>query len=181
MLYLSDFHQYIIFLLLYSLNASNYLIFILVYNKILSTNATFRVNAYFEPQFSEYLILGIFEIVKYFDLVKLTLLTKNFTKSRFDCMNWSIWIQTWAAQLGILTIFILLCVSYFPATLILCEINFGRFQKVKKWHFNYFVGFEFWFHVKSKSGRKIKFPELQNSMRNILWNQYITWFHIIFV
>ena len=86
MLYLSDFHQYIIFLLLYSLNAANYLIFILVYDKILSTNATFRVNAYFEPQFSEYLILGIFEIVKYFDLVKLTLLTKNFTKSRFDCM-----------------------------------------------------------------------------------------------
>ena len=93
MLYLSDFHQYIIFLLLYSLNASNYLIFILVYNKILSTNATFRVNAYFEPQFSEYLILGIFEIVKYFDLVKLTLLTKNFTKSRFDCIITSISIK----------------------------------------------------------------------------------------
>ena len=88
MLYPSDLNQYIIFLLLYSLNVANYLIFILVYtvyNKILSTNAIFRVNAYFEPQFSEYLILGIFEIVKYFDLVKLTLLTKNFTKSRFDC------------------------------------------------------------------------------------------------
>ena len=47
----------------------------LVYAKILVTSATFCVHAY----------LMIFEIVKYFDLVKLTLLTKNFTKSRFDC------------------------------------------------------------------------------------------------
>ena len=57
-----------------------------VYAKILVTSATFSVHAYFEPQFSGCLNLGIFEIVKYFDLVKLTLLTKNFTKSRFDCI-----------------------------------------------------------------------------------------------
>ena len=30
--------------------------------------------------------IALLEIVKYFDLVKLTLLTKNFTKSRFDCI-----------------------------------------------------------------------------------------------
>ena len=67
------------------MNAANYVIFMLLYAKILVTSATFSKHAYFEPQFLEHLTLGTFEIVKYFDLVKLTLLTKNFTKSRFDC------------------------------------------------------------------------------------------------
>ena len=35
--------------------------------------------------------------------------------------------------------------SHFPGTLILCEINFWWFQKVKNCHYNTFGGFEFWF------------------------------------
>ena len=35
--------------------------------------------------------------------------------------------------------------SDFSATLILRRINIGRFQKVKKCHFNNFGGFDFWF------------------------------------
>ena len=35
--------------------------------------------------------------------------------------------------------------SNFSATLILRRINIGRFQKVKKCHFNNFGGFDFWF------------------------------------
>ena len=38
--------------------------------------------------------------------------------------------------------------SNFPAILVLHEINFGWFQKVKNCLFNYFGGFEFWFWEK---------------------------------
>ena len=51
----------------------------------------------------------------------------------------------------------------FPATLILREINFGRFEKVKNCHFNYLWGFEFWFLEKFHTWKCQKFPKIQNS------------------
>ena len=45
--------------------------------------------------------------------------------------------------------------SNFPATLILREINFSWYQRVKDWHFNLLGGFEFWF-LKNFTLEKIK-------------------------
>ena len=53
--------------------------------------------------------------------------------------------------------------SNFPATLILREINFGWFQKVKNCHFNNFGGFEFWFFEKLHTLKCQKIPKIQNS------------------
>ena len=51
----------------------------------------------------------------------------------------------------------------FPATLILREVNFGCFLKVKNYHFNNFGGsnLNFWKNFTLESGKKI--PHIQNS------------------
>ena len=53
--------------------------------------------------------------------------------------------------------------SNFPATLILRDINFGWFQKVKNCHFNKFEGFEYWFLEKFHIWKCQKFPKIQTS------------------
>ena len=51
----------------------------------------------------------------------------------------------------------------FSATLILSEINFGWFLKVKNCHFNNFGGFEFWFLEKLHTWKCQMLPKIQNS------------------
>ena len=52
----------------------------------------------------------------------------------------------------------------FSATLILREINFRWFEKVKNCHFNiFFWGFQLWFFWKSHTWKRQKFPIIQNS------------------
>ena len=52
---------------------------------------------------------------------------------------------------------------FLDTTMILREINFGWFQKVKICHFNNFQGFEFWFLEKFHTWKCQMFPKIQNS------------------
>ena len=68
--------------------------------------------------------------------------------------------------------------SNFPATLILREINFGWFQKVKNYHF---VGFDFWkmFTLENvKNCNKIQI--YYNRQNGSFWGYKMTkkWFHV---
>ena len=94
--------------------------------------------------------------------------TSDLRYSDFDCGYWTGWI-----------------LSNFPATLILGEINFGWFQKVKNCPFNNFEGFELWFYEKRYAWKCRKFPNIQNSellkwskwqFLGLLNNQ--NWFHV---
>ena len=51
--------------------------------------------------------------------------------------------------------------SNFPATLILCEINLGWFQKGKNCNFNNFWGFELWLLEKCYTWKFPKFPKIR--------------------
>ena len=52
--------------------------------------------------------------------------------------------------------------SRFPATLILCEINFGWFQRVKNYRFNNSEGIELWFSRKISHLKMSKVPKNSN-------------------
>ena len=74
--------------------------------------------------------------------------------------------------------------QHFPATLILREINFGTFKKVKNCHFNNFEGFECWFIEKFHTWKCQKLPHFKiqsfsNGQNGSFWglqnDQY--WFH----
>ena len=76
--------------------------------------------------------------------------------------------------------------SHFPATLILREINFGCFQKVKNCHLNYFGSFHcnFWWilHLKmSRISKKSNSELLKWSKWQFFGLQYDeNWFHVKF-
>ena len=53
--------------------------------------------------------------------------------------------------------------SNYPTTLILREIIFGWFQKVKDWSFNIFWGIEIWFLEKFHTWKCQKLSRIQNS------------------
>ena len=83
--------------------------------------------------------------------------TSDLRYSDFDCGYWTGWI-----------------LSNFPATLILGEINFGWFQKVKNCPFNNFEGFELWFYEKRYAWKCRKFPNIQNS-ELLKWSKWQFW------
>ena len=76
--------------------------------------------------------------------------------------------------------------SNFPTPLILREINFGWYLKVKNWHFNNFKGIEFWFFGKISH---LKMPKVSKNKRLKLfkWSKWHllglqnnqNWFHVI--
>ena len=75
--------------------------------------------------------------------------------------------------------------SNFPATLILHEIDFGWFEKVKHCHFNNFEGLEFWFLEKFHTWKCQKLPIMQNEellkrskLQFLVLQNYQNWFHV---
>ena len=64
--------------------------------------------------------------------------------------------------------------STFPAILILREINFGWFRKVKNCYFNNFGGFEFWLLEKFHNWKYQELRKIQNS-ELLKWSKCQFW------